>query len=115
MPMARDQIVDRIAGEPRHERTEGADPPDATQVAGNAERRGRSDEHALANASRVVDPDHRVGGGSRGMARTHLPADLAVQRREPEQRLALVPQHELYAGGAEAAFAVVEQQRRASA
>ena len=108
--MASDKVVYGITNRPGNDSREERQPPETTHVAGYSQARGRADQHTFVVCTGVFHPDHRVSVRNLWMTRANVAADVALQGGKAQCVLALVPENELHARGAEAAVAVVEQQ-----
>ena len=109
--MASDEIVDRIADWPRHDPPEHREPPQAAHVAANPDGGGRANHHTFIGLLRSFHPHHGVGAADLRMAGADAAAGVAFERGETETVLPFVAQDELDACGAEAAVAVIQQER----
>lgn len=113
--MAGDEVVGRVADDPRDQGGHGGRAPRSAHVAGRPQRGSRPDVHALGGRVRLVHPHHRITATGGGVPRANTTAGLAVERREAQRVRALVAKDELNRRGAEAAVAVVEEKRAATA
>jgi len=109
MPMPCDEVVEGVSNGFRQQPPEQRHPPDATEVAGHAERRRRSDEHLFGAAWRRLDPDHRIKRHELRMTSAHRCRKHAVQRRELHGATPIVSQHGLHALRAERARPVIQE------
>jgi len=110
VPVPGDQVVPGVAQGPRQgEKDQGQSPP-AAQVTGHPERRVRPNEHP-GPVDWGIDPDDGVHPVELRMLLPDVLSELALQGREPERAAPVVSQDELHALRAEAAGAVINEDR----
>src|SRR5215207_7028518 len=111
--MPRDEIVTPVADWTRHEGKDSREQaPDSAEVVKHAQHaRGANEDLLTTRAVRRLYPNDRVNALDLRVSLAHFGANRALQRREAQRRsFALVPQHELNVGGAEAASSVVKKE-----
>jgi hypothetical protein len=108
----RDQVVDGVAKDRRDETEDNGEAPRTAEISSRLQAGGGSDMHPFGRAaSGGLDPDHRVHARKVRMTCANRLADVAFERREPQDVRAFVPQDESNALSTEPARPVVEKER----